>query len=160
MSEIKDFNFCKETAILKGTIESAFLSLGERLRRIRMERLYQGQWSSFEEYCLDMKMPESTASKLISIYEKFIVNFGIEPELLLAAGGWSSVAEIVPVVHSKEEALYWIDKATVLSRPDLRIEVRIARTGIPPEKCSHLNSYTLKICRDCGNKEQIHDDTE
>ncbi len=159
MQEIaqENFQFCEKTLELKSVIESSFLTLGERLRKIRGEELWRGQWTSFNEYVKEMKMSEATATKLINIYDKFIVKFGFEPQRVIDAGGWGVVAEVLPMVKSQADAIKWLDKCIYLSREDLRIEVRLAKTGIPPEECPHADTYIMKICRLCGDK-HLHEE--
>jgi hypothetical protein len=154
---LSNLNFCHDTLELKGTIENSFLVLGERLLKIRTERLYEPQWQAFDEYVNEMKMSEASANKLISIYQKFILEYKIPSNLLTLAGGWAVVAEILPVV-TKDTVKDWLNKATVLSRQDLRKEVKEARTGIDMSKCEHKNFYTIRCCRDCGDRIAVHEE--
>lgn len=148
---------CQTTLDLKDKIENSFLILGESLWKIREERMWEGQWTSFGEFLMEMKMSEPTASKLINIWAKFVMEFGINPFLVVEAGGWGNVAEILPVVKDKLSAEEWLGKAKVLTREDLRTEIRIAKGGTPPEDCSHGDSYTIKVCRTCGTSERIYE---
>ena len=119
---------------------------------IRDKELYNGQWDSFDEYCQEMKMSESSASKIISIYSKCILRFGLPETTVIEAGGWSSVYEVMPMINTKKEAEYWLHLAKTLSRKDLRDEIAESKKGVSQAKCSHENSYEILVCRDCGVK--------
>ena len=157
MSDISKYNYCEETTKLKQSIEVSFITLGERLRRIRDEKLYEGQWETFALYLMDAKISEATASKLINIYQRFFVEWNFPSEKLVEAGGWTVVASLLPVCKTKEQAEEWMDKALVLSRPDLEKEIREVKTGMPMITCKHSDSYMIKICRHCGERERIYE---
>jgi hypothetical protein len=154
-NELQDLNYCESTIELKSTIENSFLDLGQRLLKIRNENLYLPQWTSFLEYVWEMKMSEAQASKLINIYQKFVLEYAFPRERLLKAGGWSSLAEVLPMIKSKEDAEYWLEKTEILSRPDLRKEKKEHVTGIQQSDCEHHDTYELRICRTCGLKEKL-----
>lgn len=145
--------FCDETADLKTNVESQFLILGERLKKIRDEKLYDGYWHDFEEYVNDaMSMSKANSSKLINIYEKFSLAYHIS-EKRLAKLGKDKLQEILPMVHDAETAAFWIDKAENMKRrDDLRREIAEFKTGIPAVECGHANVYTLKVCRLCKSR--------
>jgi len=80
MNKDEQYQFCNNLIALKDEIEKNFLVLGKGLIAVRDERLYIPAWNSFPEYCEELKLSESKASKLISIYSKFVVAFDI-PEV-------------------------------------------------------------------------------
>lgn len=125
--------------------------------KIRDERLFEPQWDTFGIYVSELKMSEPVASKLINIYKRFVLEYNILPEKLLKAGGWSVVAEVLPVVKTKEEAVEWIDKMEVLTKEDIRKEILEKKTGITQQNCKHEDYYTIKVCRVCGDKERIYE---
>jgi hypothetical protein len=157
MNELKNYNYCEETISLKKTIESSFLEMGKRLRDIRDKRLYEPQWTSFPEYLAEMKLSESQASKLINIYNKFVLEYQFTTEEILQTGGWAVLAEVLPVIRDKESATEWLEKAKNLTMQDLRIEVKERKTGKSMDGCKHENTYTITICRDCGNKQREYE---
>lgn len=118
--------------------------------------MWEGQWTSFGEFLMEMKMSEPTASKLINIWAKFVMEFGINPFLVVEAGGWGNVAEILPVVKDKQSAEEWLGKAKILTREDLRTEIRIAKGGTPPEDCSH-EFIKIEFCNKCGEKHRVYE---
>ena len=156
---ITHYDYCQQTLTLKANIEHSFLALGERLKKIRDQRLYEPSWTSFYEYCEEMKMNESTASRLIGIYEKFILEYHFEHQKLLEAGGWSVISECLPVIKSKNDAEEWLHKAKTLSRGDLRKELKEKKTGITETGCRH-DYYMLRVCRKCGEKTRVYDDVD
>lgn len=158
MSNLVDLAFCNETTKLKQNIETAFLTLGERLMKIRDNKLYLGQWETFELYLMDAKISPATASKLINIYHRFFIEWQFPAEKLVEAGGWSVVATLLPVCTNKEQATEWMDKATILSRQDLEKDIKEAKTGIDMSVCAHEDSYVIKVCRQCGNRERVYEE--
>lgn len=160
MAKEIDYQYCSKTLELKDMIERSYLVLGERLMKIRDGELFRGQWETFEAFVNDMKMSKATASKIINIYQRFVVEYGISPERILGAGGWSVVAEALPLIRTKSDAEGWLHSMEHLSRDDVRREIREKRTGISQIKCNHDNSYTIKVCRDCGFKEAVHQGAE
>lgn len=149
--------FCNQILEYKGGIEASFLELGRRLRLVREERLYSDQWESFDDYLMELKnISLPTATKLINIYGTFVVEYKIPVKKLVQAGGWTMLAETLPVVKSKEDALAWLEKATLLTRTDLRREIQEANTGILMRDCEHEESAYLRVCLRCGIKERIN----
>lgn len=154
----KNLEYCEKTLTLKSALEEGFVALGERLGRIRDEELYKPQWSTFAEFLEEMKLSEATASKMISIYQKFVIGFGIAPEKIALAGGWNPAYEISTFAQTKKEAVEWLEKSSTLTRQDLRKELQERKSGIPMKECKHKDTYTIKICRDCGEREKINED--
>lgn len=154
-TEIRNFAYCEDTKKLKEHLESSFLELGERLLIIRDGRLYEPQHTSFTEYVWELKMSEGTASKLINIFKRFVLEYGIDRQRLIDAGGWSNLAVVLPVIKSKRDAEYWLERYEVNSRPDVEKEVKELRTGLSQAECKHLDYYELRICNDCGMREKI-----
>lgn len=154
--ETKNHRFCLETMDFKQRIEIDFLQLGERLYRIREGRIYEPFWSDFDEFLMEMKISDSTASRLIGIWHKFVFQFKIATSQIAKAGGWSVVAEIMPACEDKRLAVHWLAKAQNLSVTDLRRELRESKSGIDMRDCDH-DFYLLRCCRKCHVKESVHD---
>lgn len=125
---------------------------------IREKKMYQNQWETFSEYVEEMRMSESSASKIISIYEKFVVQYQFEPQRIIEAGGWSQVAEILPMVKNKEDAEVWLEKSSMLTRKDLRDEMTEAKTGKSQITCPHTETYTVKICKECNVRIKVYEE--
>lgn len=155
---MKSLDFCEETISKKHILELAWLELCGRLKEIRDKELYKGRWENFEDFLNDpaMDMDKGTASKMITIHEKMILEYKIKPTVIANAGGWSKVAELLPVISNKEDAEEWLSKAAVLSKADLRKEVQEQKSGILMKNCKHKDTYIIRVCRDCGEKIEEH----
>ena len=152
--------FCNATIAFKGKIEHDFLELGRRLMMIRDEKLYADQWETFEDFIVDLKnISEATASKLINIYRVFVIEYKIPVKRLVSAGGWTMIAEIIPLIKNKADATQWLHKATELTRTDLRREITEAKTGVSMAECTHPHDQQvyLRVCLACGIKERVNE---
>lgn len=155
---IKNLDYCNQALEFEKTLSTQFIVLAEYLFNIKEMNLFTPQWESFNEYCMEFKsLSQGSISKLTSIYGKLIVEYDIPKEKIAALGGWSNIAEALPVIKSKADALEWIEKAAVLSRVDLRNEITEKKTGKDMRDCKHLDYYDLRICRVCHSKERIGD---
>ncbi len=153
MTQIIDY--CGKAIALKKDIEINFLTLGEYLYYIKENQLYEPNWSSFEEFLFDLKLSSNTSNKLIQIYKKFILSYGFTSQEVIDAGGYSLLADVLPMISSRKSAEKWLNLTTVLTRQDLRKEIKEAKTGIQMKDCKHANTYKVEICRDCGERWQI-----
>jgi len=149
--EIENKNYLKETITIAKRIESAFLELAARLKNIRDNRLYEGEYQNFAEFLWEIKIAEGTASKLIKVYETFVVKFKMKSDKLSAVG-WSSLYQIANNIETKEEAEEWVDKAVLLTRDHLVENLKEKTKGV--NKCNHEEFYVLKICKGCGFREK------
>lgn len=124
--EEKNHGFCNETMELKNTIEISFLEMGKRLKAIRDGKLYRPYWDGFEDYLMEMKWDKTKGSRIIGIYETFVLKYKIEPRQLALAGGWSNLSEVLPAVKAagtKEAAEHWVQKCIDNPQYELREEV-------------------------------------
>lgn len=156
---VENLKYCNETLELKATIEGGFLTLAEHLYNIKTHNLFEPQWSSFLEFCDELRMSQNNINKLIQIHEKFVLEYGIDKEQIKTAGGWSTLQEILPMVSSKKLAVKWLESASLLSRADLRKNIIEEKTGIDMRNCfCDTDYYIIKICRKCGKRISIPDD--
>ena len=149
----------EETLAMKKELEIHFLELGKRLSKIMIDRIFEPNFENFDEFLCEMKMGRATASKLINIYLKFVLEFKFKPKELAEAGGWSVIAEVLPIVKTREEADDWLNKMRTLNRADLRREIVEIQKGVSMAKCKHKNSYLLRICNECGDRIREYDET-
>lgn len=156
-TETQNFKYCTGALTLKKSLEESYLTLGEYLYNIKEKELYMPQWPSWEVFSMELKMSSNAINKLIQIYSTFILQYKVPNEEVITAGGWSVIAELLPVIETKEDAVEWLDKAKELTREDLRTEIKEAKTGIPQSNCKHKNTYTIVVCRDCGLKIEDHE---
>lgn len=156
--ENSNYKFCQETLDLRQNIEVTFLELGRRLYKIRESRMFEPAYSSFNEFCLELKMSQSAISKLLNIYKKFILEYGFTKSQLMRAGGWAVVAETLPVIKNRKDAKEFIEKASTMPLQHVRREVRERKSGVDQRTCNHKDdAYVLRICRRCGDKEVLED---
>ncbi len=129
------------------------------LMKVRDEMLFLTTHSSFVEFLWELKMTESTASKLIGIYKRFVVELGIAESHLLEAGAWTSLYKIKDLAKDKQSADFWIMQAEVLSPKDLDIEIKEAKTGVPQATCNHPDGFIeFRWCKNCNLKTRIYPD--
>jgi N-glycosylase/DNA lyase len=161
MNKDKQYKFCTDLIALKDEIEKNFLILGKGLMSVRDARLYDPAWHSFAEYCEELKLSESKASKLISIYSNFVLAFEIPEKKILSAGGWTVASKIATAVgDSKELSVKYLDLAAVLSQADLDKELNAHKTGTDEIVCLHPNLVELHFhyCDVCKMKRKIYSD--
>ena len=152
----KYHKYLEETIDLKKTVEGGYLALAERLSKIHSEEMYLPEYESWHQFLDEMDLSEATASKLINIWNRFVIEYGVPKRTLLAAGGWSHAAEILPYAKDKATAEKLLDKITGLMPGDKRRMIRELRTGIDPERCRH-DWYTVRICSKCQSREKIYE---
>ena len=152
--ELQNLDYCNQTLKLKKDIEGSFVTLGEYLYEIKERQLYEPQWSSFEEFCFELKMSSNMVNKLMQIYKTFVLGYGFTQDQISNAGGWSVISEVLPVIDSKKSAIKWLASCATLTRSDLRKELTELKTGIPQMQCKHENTYLLRICRNCGERHE------
>lgn len=129
--------------------------LGEELYNIKEKMLWEGVYGSWEEFTVELKMSNNTINKLMQIYKTLVLSYGLSNEQITTAGGWSVVADVLPMITSKKDALKWLNQAQSLTRADLRKEIKESKTGIVMTQCSHKNTYKIEVCKDCGERYQV-----
>lgn len=155
-SESERYAFCQETITMFTQLQIVHMALAQRLYDIRENKLYLPYWENFNAYCTEMSaMSSSQRSKLLNIHERVVIEGGISSEDVGRAG-WSKVYTALPLIHDPETARHWVDMATQLSKKDLEEEVAEARTGKLIKDCQHTDTYTIRICKDCGFKERVY----
>jgi hypothetical protein len=155
-NEILKLNYCHKALELKKDIEFSYLKLAEMLYNIQLEKLYEPQWSSWLEFCMELRLSKATVSKLMGIYQIFILKYGFEREEVTVVG-WTLLAETLPHIKKKSDAIKWLRNASSLSREHLKKEVVEAKTNVKMYECKHKDTYTIRICRDCKEKWQDED---
>lgn len=151
-------NILQECISLRHSLEVGFLKLGEYLKKIREEKLFEGKYESFEDFLLELRVSKATASKLEAVYEYFILKYRF-PSKTIAQIGWSSLYEIqrkLPKGIKKKEVEQWIDKGKLLTRVDTTRELDTMNAGEHEHDWYELR---LRVCRVCHLREKIYDDT-
>lgn len=157
-NETKNYEYCNDTINLKRSIEGTFMVLAEHLSNIKAQSLYLPAWSSWEEYVNELKMSTNMVNKLIQMHEMLVLEYSIPTKQVIAAGGWTVIADLLPIIKTKAQAVEWLEKAKTLTRDDLRKEMKEAKSGVQMSSCKHKNTYTIVVCRDCGLKIEDHKD--
>src|SRR6185436_15469067 len=87
--------YCEKALMLEEAGRAMYLTLGEMLYNIRNDRLYEPYWGSWQEYCMEFKdLSGASISKLITVYEVFVLKFGFKVEELAKAGGWTKLYQL------------------------------------------------------------------
>lgn len=159
--EIQHKDYCDDTLEMEQGARLVYLILGERLRKIRENRMYEPAWSSWHEYCMEFKdLSTGSISKIIAVYERFILELGYKPLELAKAGGWTKLYEISKRVTNREDAAKWLDIAETCSRKDLNDYLIEDKVGVIMSECHHEDTYVIRVCRECGNKEEVFENKQ
>ncbi len=150
--EIKNHNVCLNAIHKKKEIETNFFELAKILYWIRRDRKYLAGWTDWETFCMELGMAQTSIDKLLLVYQRYVVDYGMTLSELSETRGWAVLAEALPVVKGPELAKRWVDKAKVLSLRDMRDEIHETRTGVSQVECRHLDTVTICLCKDCGYK--------
>lgn len=156
MTEITKSNnsYLKETIALRSEIEGAFFTLGERLKRIRDEKLFESEYQNFDEFLLTAKISKATASKLIKVYETFVLEYKL-PMNKLRSIGYSSLYAISGHINNKDKAEELVDRASMLTRNDLEQSLR--DDGPVIKGCSHSDVRIVEVCNECDHRRRRFD---
>lgn len=154
-----NFDYCRATIKLKNDVELSYLDLASRLYKIHAEKMYEPNYEDFQEFLDEIKVSKTNAYNLMTIWERFVIQFNFKPKLLADAGGHTVIAEILPYSDSKAKAIKWLRQATYSSRRDLRIMLKEASTGVDMSSCKHDNKVVITFteCETCGDRERVYD---
>jgi hypothetical protein len=145
--------YCDGALKLEEGVRTVYLMLAERLHNIRESRLYEPFWSSWHEFTMEFKdLSPASISKMISVYDVFVLQYGFKPNELSKAGGWTKLYGMMKKINSKQDALDWLEKAESHSRQDLEKMLVESKTGVSMHECKHPNTVTIIVCEDCGEK--------
>ena len=113
---------------LRHRAEATFLDLGEQLYWFEEHKQYKDLgFQTFEAYIADpeVNIDRATAFKLKGIFKTYILDLEVCPDILLPAGH-DKLYRVRPYV-TPDNVNEWIEKASSLSRSDLRIELQEQR---------------------------------
>ena len=156
----RNFDYCQQTIDLKNNIEYSYLELAQRLHKIFNEKLYEPNYETFSDFTEEIDISQATASKLIGIWQTFIIDYQLPPKQIAESGGWSKVSEIAKYANSKASALKWLARAAENTRTDLRKFITEEKTGIDMADCKHKDRTIITYwkCNTCGDTERIYED--
>lgn len=146
--------YIKETLKLKVDIQGAFLQLGERFYNIKEEELWQGQYNSFSEFLQHMEISDGHASKLVQIYARFVLEYGIS-QMKLSKIGIQKLYVIMPMCTDKKSLQSALDQIEGLSSSDVKQLVLEEEAG--PHK--HQDEEYVR-CTVCKRVKRIYDKEE
>lgn len=151
--ELKVINnqYLEETIKFREHLEGGFISLAERLKKIRDQRIYAEEYTSFKDFLREIRISESAASKLIGVYEKFVL-LGEIPIEEVAKAGWTNISLALPAIKDKETAVEMFNKFSLLDRTDALRTWQEIKTGVDMVSCSHTEVRILHVCCNCGIK--------
>lgn len=163
LTERQKHSICQDAIELKKDIEVDFWTLGKMLFEIKEGKLWVAGWDSWEEYCMEFKFANSdaTISKLTRLHSVLVLEHKIPPARLAEAGGWSSLAEVLPMIKddtSTKKVNELLEIAIKQPRKHLRTTIREMKRGEP---CKHKKKrlLLLDICEDgCGERWSVTDD--
>src|SRR3990167_4559410 len=124
-----NLKYCNDALTLRESIENDFLVLAEHLHNIKEHHLYEPQWSSFVEFCFELRMSQGSIDRLIQVHKTFILQYNL-PRQEITHAGVGNLFEVLSSIHTKKDAQKWLTKATTLTRQDLRKELTEHKTGI------------------------------
>jgi len=131
---------------LRVTIEGNFLEFAKLLYQIQAQSLWQGRHDSFNSFLEELKVSKGTASKLITVYETYVLERGFRNETL-AKAGWSSLYSAIKLLDEDNTAEV-VEKATVLRQKDILLEVQEQSNP-----CLHENgTYKVTHCSVCHSR--------
>ena len=153
-----NYDFCEKTIALKENLELSYLELAKHLHLIELNRMYLPNFDTWEDFLIEVKISRATASKLLNIWRRLVIEYKITPETLAKAGGWSVVAEVLPYATSRTASEDWLCKARNNTRSDLRKFLKEAKTGLVMVDCRHSKEEIIVFakCVKCGDTHRIY----
>lgn len=157
LTEQKAYEFCEKVVGLKENLEKGFIELAKGLYTIKEQRLYEGQYGTFDLYLDRARIGKSKAEQLIRMYEKFSLEYKIDDKLIVEAGGWSVVVRLLPMAKTRDLALKALENASQL--PTRQSVVKWVKEAVEDDfkACTHEDYYVVKICRCCGERFKVDD---
>lgn len=156
-TDLQNLDYCQKAINLKNSLETTYLELGEQLYQIKEKELFKANWETWEEFTWELRMTSNSINKLIQIYKTLVLGYGFTSQEIGAAGGWTLIADVLPMITSKDDAVVWLKNAETLTRADLRKTIKEKKTGVSMSECKHKNTYTIEICSDCGERWKRHE---
>lgn len=153
------YDALKKLRYEKGQIDFSLAALLSFLKKDRNYKLITGDVdSTWAQFLADPELPVrsmSTADRLISIYNKYILEFEISPKDLYGLD--TNCLQRASTIVNKRNVRHWLAQIEHLSRKDF---YRLMMFGDKNEtKCRHeyVKRYTLSQCAKCGAEQrEIH----
>lgn len=143
----KDEEVLPKIKSLLDVVDTNYLDIGRLLWRVNEKNLYQlGNYESFDEYVEnELGFKRRKAKYLVSIWKRLRAELGVKKEKIEKVG-WTKAKVILPVVN-EENVERWLDKAKVMSVPELAAEVAQARGKEEKEKPEEdqYKTFTVRL---------------
>ena len=143
----------------KKDLTGNFLRLAYLLKVANSNKVHKKLgYDTWEQYLAtpEISVSVSMASRLINIWDEFVVKYKIKSDELLGID-LSKLTEILPVIKKldkKEEVKDWLEKAKQLGILDLKLEKKEYLTGNTTGDCKHdWYEKSTYICDKCGLRE-------
>ncbi len=158
LTENQKHALCKTAIEAKNDLEWRYLELGGILHQIKEQRAYEAGWSSWEEFAMELKMNTASISRILRIYEVFVLQHKISTVALAKAGGWTVLGDLLPVINNEtpkarvKELL--VMAAEQPNRKSVILNVKDIIRGAPC-KHEHTHTITIEICDDCNERWRV-----
>lgn len=144
-------SFLEETKKLRLHIEGAFLVLGEKLYKIKSEKMWEGVYDSYEDFLKDIDLTPGNASKLRQIYEKLMLEQGFQPSEI-AKIGQRKLYSILPLCTDKKTTQGVLQDISGLHSKDVDKLVSAKKAG------EHEHEWIeYRMCEVCKESHRIYD---
>ena len=150
--QIVPTRYLKETLKLKNEVEGMFLQIGERLYNIRKDEIWKGAYNNYSEFLQDMGISDGHASKLVQIYVRFILEYGIR-QAKLAQIGIKKLYAIIPLCTDKNSLKSALEKIEGLSSDDVERLSKDQQAG-PHEHDDHK----YLVCSICKRMKKFYEE--
>ncbi len=155
MRDLTTQEYIQETIQLAKNIKENLIFLGGRLLKIYNQDLWRGYAGSWKEFLAEMDLSKSTATKLMKIWQNWVIEKGMEPEKI-ADKGISKLYMAIPLLE-EEKPEEVIEKVETLSKDDLN---QVVTEKTKPE---HIHTWhRIEKCYKCGAQRtlEVYDEKE
>jgi hypothetical protein len=133
-------------------IEARFIQMGKILRTIHERESWREGYESFDNpakhnFIEELGLTKTLANRLMNIH----VKLGTVPEHKLIEAGKSKLFEVLPYVGRETPEKLVDISISAPSEGELRKMLK-HEYGEPKPQCAHEETYSLTICRGCGDR--------
>jgi hypothetical protein len=96
-------------------------------------------------------MTEGTASKLIKVYQRYVVEYRIDSDTL-AKVPWTKLYSLLPLIEGGDDAKEKVESLALMSRRDVEEEIR----EIKHPNCAH-EWITVEKCIRCHKTQKTYE---
>jgi hypothetical protein len=137
---------------LRTKIEGHFLELGAELYKIQKNESYKGMYSSWREFAeMGMRMSPGNLSKIIQVFERFVLELKVSPVKLQEAG-YSNLYTAIPLLKA-DNVEEIVEKAATLGRRGIELLVVDSKHG--EHDCVPDLEVCLRPCSTCGRMMRV-----